>query len=56
MQEKELGHKPTPAELTADLAKEKGAPNPRASTHSKCHASPSMNMVMKFQNIYSNWH
>ncbi len=56
MQEKELGHKPPLVKLTIDLAKEKGPPNLCVSTHSKCHGSPFMNMVMKFQNIYSNWH
>jgi hypothetical protein len=40
-----LGQPPTLAKLNADLSREKGATKPSASTHSKCVASPSMNMV-----------
>jgi hypothetical protein len=51
VQEKELGQPPTPAELNANLSKEKGAAKPSVSTHSKCVASPSMKMVRKYQSF-----
>jgi hypothetical protein len=51
VQENELGQPPTPAELNANLSKEKGPAKPSASTHSKCVASPSMKMVRKYQSF-----
>ncbi|KAH8949932.1 hypothetical protein BDL97_10G057800 [Sphagnum fallax] len=44
-EENESGQPPTPAELNANLSKEKGAAKPSVSTHSKCVASPSMKMA-----------
>jgi hypothetical protein len=54
--ENELGRAPILVELNAYMVKEKRVTKPRASTHSKCYASPSMNMVLNYHDLYFNRH
>jgi len=52
----ELWQLPTPIEVNADLANQKGVSKPSTSTHSRCHVFPSMNMVKNFKVVPSLWH
>jgi hypothetical protein len=56
VQENELGQPPTPVEMNAYLVKKKRVTKLGASTHSKCYASPSMNMVQNYYNLFFYWH
>jgi hypothetical protein len=56
VQENELGRPPTPTKMNAYLVKKKIDVKLGASTHSKCYASLSMNMVQNYHNLFFNWH